>query len=909
MEHTKLPLEMPETKKNDGPVTCLGMTFENNEERRAYFTEILREKLPELKQIEGYPIGEDEDILALSDPPYYTACPNPFLGEFIKYHGRPYDSSEQYHREPYASDVSEGRYAPESLAHSYHTKVPARAIIRYILHYTNPGDVVLDGFGGSGMTAVAAQLCAQMSEEERQAIQKDVGDAKWGLRYSVISDLAPAATFIAANYLRVPAINDLEARCKKVIEAVRAETDWMYVTNEGQKHRIMHTVWSDVFTCHNCTEEVVFWSAASDAEGTKIRDEFPCPSCGVTLTKRSMQRAWISNFDNILNKTVSYQKQVPVSISYRVAGKTIHKDPDNKDLELLRKIEEFDFCYWVPSYVVPDGDKTSEPLRVGLDHINMFYTDRNLYSLAVLRKHVFEPNVSWGSSMLLTATAQKCSKMMRYMSDGIGRIQNGVLYFPSLFKESNPSHLMEIAMKQIMKLNSAMLSDPSTTMISTSSASDLGSLPDDSIDYIFTDPPFGGNIMYSELNLVWESWLKVRTNNEMEAIENRSQRKAVFEYQKLMERCFVEYYRVLKPGRWMTIVFHNSRNSIWNAIQEALQLAGFVVADVRTLDKKQGSYNQVTGMGAVKQDLTISVYKPIRELDKRFELEPGTSETMWKFVHLHLRQLPCFVFVDEKLEVIAERQNYMLYDRMVAFHVQRGVTVPMSAAEFYQGLEQRFPRRDGMYFLPDQAIEYDKKRIKVTEIRGLRLFVSDEASAIQWLKQLITSKPQTFQQLHPRFMKELGGWQKHEKPLELLELLEQNFLMYDGTGPVPSQIHSYLSTDFKDMRNLEKEDPKLQAKAKNRWYVPDPNKQADLDKLRERFLLREFDGYLEELSKSKKKLRQFRTEAVRAGFKTAWGNKDYQTIVDVGQRLPEKILQEDSTMLMYYDNAQIRLGM
>ena len=149
MEHTKLPLEMPETKKNDGPVTCLGMTFENNEERRAYFTEILREKLPELKQIEGYPIGEDEDILALSDPPYYTACPNPFLGEFIKYHGRPYDSSEQYHREPYASDVSEGRYAPESLAHSYHTKVPARAIIRYILHYTNPGDVVLDGFGGS----------------------------------------------------------------------------------------------------------------------------------------------------------------------------------------------------------------------------------------------------------------------------------------------------------------------------------------------------------------------------------------------------------------------------------------------------------------------------------------------------------------------------------------------------------------------------------------------------------------------------------------------------------------------------------------------------------------------------------------------------------------------------------------
>lgn len=126
---------------------------------------------------------------------------------------------------------------------------------------------------------------------------------------------------------------------------------------------------------------------------------------------------------------------------------------------------------------------------------------------------------------------------------------------------------------------------------------------------------------------------------------------------------------------------------------------------------------------------------------------------------------------------------------------------------------------------------------------------------------------------------------------------------------MPSQIHAYLSTDFKDLRNLEKEDPKLQAKAKNRWYVPDPNKQADLEKLRERSLLREFNGYIEELGKSKKKLRQFRTEAIRAGFKTAWGNQDYQTIVDVGQRLPEKVLQEDSTMLMYYDNAQVRLGM
>jgi len=75
--------------------------------------------------------------------------------------------------------------------------------------------------------------------------------------------------------------------------------------------------------------------------------------------------------------------------------------------------------------------------------------------------------------------------------------------------------------------------------------------------------------------------------------------------QGLMRQCLAEFYRVLKPGRWMTMVSHNSNNAVWNAIQEALSSAGFVVADVRTLDKQQGCYRQVTST-AVKQELVFS---------------------------------------------------------------------------------------------------------------------------------------------------------------------------------------------------------------------------------------------------------------------------------------------------------------
>src|SRR5690554_5899119 len=202
MKHAKLPLEMPETKKNEGPVTCLGMTFENDQERREYFTEILRQKLPELKKIEGYPIGEDEDILALSDPPYYTACPNPFVGDFIRLWEQQKKDTEDgrldYHREPYVADVSEGKSDKLYNIHSYYTKIPHRAIMRYILHYTSSEDVILDGFCGTGMTGVAAQMCGERPEVEKlgyvvdgegQVITENGVTSALGSRNVILNDL------------------------------------------------------------------------------------------------------------------------------------------------------------------------------------------------------------------------------------------------------------------------------------------------------------------------------------------------------------------------------------------------------------------------------------------------------------------------------------------------------------------------------------------------------------------------------------------------------------------------------------------------------------------------------------------------------------------------------------------------
>jgi hypothetical protein len=92
---------------------------------------------------------------------------------------------------------------------------------------------------------------------------------------------------------------------------------------------------------------------------------------------------------------------------------------------------------------------------------------------------------------------------------------------------------------------------------------------------------------------------------------------------------------------------------------------------------------------------------------------------------------------------------------------------------------------------------------------------------------------------------------------------------------------------------------------KGQWYVPDPNKLADLDRVRERALLKEFEEY----KKTKGKLKLFRTEAIRAGFKKAWSDRDYGMIITLGERMPSQILQEDDVLLMYYDNSVTRSGL
>jgi hypothetical protein len=913
-------------------VECMGQTFESDQARRDYFQALLKEKLldPEFRKTPGFPKGSDEAILRMSDPPYYTACPNPFLEDFIHCYGKPYDPDELYEREPFTVDVSVGKSDQLYKAHGYHTKVPHLAIVPSILHYTKPGDVVLDGFCGSGMTGLAAQWCGTAPLAFRQQLEakwecEGHEPPKWGTRRGILNDLDPAASFIAAGYNLPFDVLEFEQEAGRILDEVEEELGWMYEvlhTDGKTKGRINFTVWSEMFSCPHCAGDVVFVDEALDAETKRVRQEFACPGCGARLGKNNLERV----FETLVDPTSGLPwKRIslrPVLINYSVGDSRFEKRPEAEDLRVLERIAQLPLPVDMPIQGFPKHDTSDGRCRSsggcchsagledkGFTNVHHVFLPRAAQSLAALWKRASAVTDRRLGNMLVWYVEQAIwtmSVLNRYRPTGYSQVSQyltGVYYVASQCSELSPWYVLSGKAKRLASVFQQFRGRTSESIIQTGTCADF-LLPDAWVDYIFTDPPFGENINYADLNFLVEAWHGVFTDAVPEAIVDLAKKKGVHEYQNLMKDCFAEYNRVLKPGRWMTVVFSNSSNGIWRAIQEAMGSAGFVVADVRTLDKQQGSYRQVTS-SAVKQDLVISAYKPTEALEKRFELGKSSAEAAWAFVREHLHNVPVFVGRSNEVEPVVERTAQMLLDRMIAFHVQHGVSVPLSGPEFLQGLAQRFPERDGMYFLSDQVTEYDRKRTSATQLRQLSFFVNDEHSAIQWIRQQLQDKPQSFQDLQPQFMRELQAWAKHEQTVELKTILEQNFLQYDGRGPVPSQIHSYLSTNFKDLRNLDKENATLRQKAQDRWYVPDPNKQGDLDQVRDRALLKEFEEVKES---SQRKIKVFRTEAIRAGFKACWQERDYATIVKVAAKLKEEVLQEDEKLLMYYDNAQTRLG-
>lgn len=515
-------------------------------------------------------------------PPVYYPGPNPHLDDLISLSHSPKTVDS-----PYSGIISAGKNTYVYDAHTYHTKVPPQGIGLLIDYYTNPGDTVLDPFCGSGMTGIAAV------EKGRQAI---------------LTDLSPAATFIAYNLLTPISSNRYLEAVYSLLEQSRELNRQLYSTRCrtcGREIPMLYMVWSYGAICEYCNKEFILWDVARDERSTvresKIKSQFPCPYCSQVLQKRRLTRT----------------QRYPVLVGYHCCEGGLQEakaSPTDEDLMRLKAIKQDDIRkhgLWYPTDPFPAGVNTRQAISAGITSVDKAYTPRALWAMAYLWNAALkwpDPEVRMKLLFTLTSLYKRVTVFSEFRFwGGSGNTANYSV--PSIMNEQNVFVAFERKAHTISWYFDHAPNVERRVRISTQPAAHLAQLPDKSIDYVFTDPPFGGNINYSEMNFLWESWLGCFTNNTEEAIINKVQGKGVKEYEKLIRNAFVEINRVLKDDGWFTILFHNSSAKVWNALQNALTQAGFSIQGTQVFDKKHGTFKQFVSDNAVGYNLVLHCRK------------------------------------------------------------------------------------------------------------------------------------------------------------------------------------------------------------------------------------------------------------------------------------------------------------
>jgi hypothetical protein len=662
-----------------------------------------------------WPRATPEAIALLSAPPYYTACPNPWLADYVSAQATAPLGAPAVPREPYTAPTLEGKNHAVYRAHSYHTKVPHRAIMHHILHYTEPGAVVYDCYAGTGMTGVAAQLCGDAAEvvalgyrvtdtgEIYKEVTLDNGTVEWvqfsrlGARKAVLTDLSPVASHISYHYNLPAPLAEYREHVLRLLDRLEHQYGWLYDTvhsDHRTQGRILHTDWSEVYLCPHCQQEFSYWSAVQAAEtGAELR-EFPCPHCAAPCKKTCLERVWVTEYDPVLQQEVRRTKRVPVRLTYTVGKQRYTKTPDAADLQRLQDCNTLDYTLVPTPELLPPGEKFSCARLRGHSHLHQYYTARNYLVLAayvaLCKEHY--PAGLW----LATAIALGVSQMARYSpykTGGTGKFPN-TLYLGALQRENN---VLQYLRRQLRLYPAHLTAVPAAAippvLVNTGSSTTFP-VPEGSIDYVFCDPPFGANIQYTELNSVWEHWLGVRTNPALETVESKTQQKSLVQYGALLTDTLQATARALRPGGWCTLIFSSVHADVWNTLLTAVGAVGLQCRAVAPLHKQQGSHAAHHTQVAVRQDLALALHKPLDGCVEWQLTEPTEQHSVAAVTQQRLLTLPADA---------VERDPRYLYDHLLRYYVLQGCRIPCDSKEYQTYLQQHYVCDNGLYRLSTQT--------------------------------------------------------------------------------------------------------------------------------------------------------------------------------------------------------------
>lgn len=512
-------------------------------------------------------------------------------------------------------------HTPMYLIHKYWARKPHNVVSQYIQRYSRPGEIVLDPFGGSGVTAMEA--------------------IKAG-RKAISVDLNPMSAFLIDNTLSQVDSQEIEEEFRKIESKLKGKINDLY--------------------------------------------EAKCPKCG----KTSLVLATIWN------------REQDTPLELRCLCRECNKysaAPKRKDVDLLRRIEKLKPKWYPRNELAYNGDKFMK--REGKETISDLFTRRNLYALSVIFNEIEKienKKLRGVFEFAFTSMVHLASKMCPVAKEG-GKGHWSALsatsfwaiqsyWTPPKYMESNVWMLFESAVfgKQgVLKGKAdaagqiksykraktlAELTDGANILFETANALELTKIvPPNSVDYIFTDPPYGGAVQYFELSTLWASWLNLDLDYAEEITVNSQQKKDFDYYHKMLRSAFREMYRALKPNRYLTVTFHSTEIAVWNSIIKAVVLGGF---DLEKIVYQPPARPSAKGLlqpyGSAVGDYYIRFRKP--EIEKRRSEQDIDKETYEREV------------VWAAKEIIEERGEPTIYQRIlnsIMVDLKGGRNVPVGA--------------------------------------------------------------------------------------------------------------------------------------------------------------------------------------------------------------------------------------
>jgi len=497
---------------------------------------------------------------------------------------------------PLPETIAVPRTDPVYNCHAYLTKVPIGAIQPFLETFTEPGEMVADCFAGSGMTGLAALTLNRRAR---------------------LSDISVLGKHIATGYLADAPARQLRATADRVMAAARRALGPLYMTkraSDGAEVEMIRTIWSFTYLCPSCGDDMVFHEALNARGGVPQH----CPSCGGPFARRRWPRG----------------EDVPVEVVIQGEnGRQVGQDVCETDRRRMRAALKDGRLREVPS--LPIGEDREMFSRSGLGRSGMtetgkFFSPRNGIALVELWRAIDaieDDAIRQALRFAFTAILPRASMRYQWSAKRPLNAQNQTYYIAPVYFEWNVFDLYGRKVNAVIRANDALFDGGDLfgterlrdVTYEIASAEKLAHLDDGSVDYVFTDPPFGSNIFYSDMNLFQEAWLGETTDPAREAVVHTTGKRkngAKERYEALLRSAFSEAFRVLRPGRYMSVVFGNSSGGIWGLVQRALRDAGFKAspAHVAILDKGQRSVKGLNSgsEGVVTVDLIVTVQKPAR---------------------------------------------------------------------------------------------------------------------------------------------------------------------------------------------------------------------------------------------------------------------------------------------------------